>query len=401
MNLRYPYYTLALLTFLNLLNYIDRQVIYAVFPLIQDDLLLSDTALGVLASAFMIVYTIAAPFSGPVGDKWSKTAVATFSVAMWSFATAASGIARTYKELLIARSAVGIGEAGYGAVSPAILSECFPREMRGRVLSVFYMAIPIGSALGFILGGMLGETFGWRISFMMVGVPGIILAYVLWWFLKSNHIHLRVERDKPRHYAQLFKIPTYLLNMLALTVMTFVVGGFAAWMPTYFVRIREMSITEANVIVGVMTVIAGVFGTALGGWVGDWAQKFTKSAYPLLAGSGFILSIPFAMFGLITEDLNTCIILILIAEILIFQSTGPLNVVIANVTPKEIRTTAFAMNIFFIHAFGDAISPTIIGYLSDYNGLQQSLLIMPSFLAISGLLCFIEAAFIKKDLKSE
>src|SRR5512136_202783 len=157
----YRRYALALLLAVNLLNYIDRQVLYAVFPLIKADLLLSDTALGFLGSAFMVCYMVSAPLLGWLGDRMSRVRLASGGLFVWSLATAASGLAPGYRTLLAARTSVGIGEASFGTVSPGLLSDYFPKERRGRILSYFYLAIPVGSALGYLLGGVLGQNLGW------------------------------------------------------------------------------------------------------------------------------------------------------------------------------------------------------------------------------------------------
>src|SRR5512136_2988807 len=175
----YRRYALALLLSVNLLNYIDRQVLYAVFPLIKADLLLSDTALGFLGSAFMLCYMVSAPLLGWLGDRLSRVKLAAAGLLVWSLATALAGLACGYRTLLAARTTVGIGEASFGTVSPGLVADFFPRERRGRGLAWFYLAIPVGSALGYILGGVLGQRLGWHAAFLMVGAPGLLLAVPL------------------------------------------------------------------------------------------------------------------------------------------------------------------------------------------------------------------------------
>ena len=173
-------YALALLLGVNLLNYIDRQALYAVFPLIKAELKLSDTGLGFLGSAFMLCYMLAAPVFGRLGDRSNRARLAAGGLAVWSLATMLSGFAASYRMLLATRTLVGVGEASFGTVSPGLISDYFPRERRGRMLSLFFLAIPVGSALGYILGGQLGQAFGWQKAFMLVGLPGLLLALPLY-----------------------------------------------------------------------------------------------------------------------------------------------------------------------------------------------------------------------------
>src|SRR5688500_16241879 len=168
--------TLALLFGVNFLNYIDRYVIAAVLPLIQAEFALDDARSGYILSMFVLVYMAASPFTGWMGDRWPRRYLVGGGVLLWSLATVASGLAATYRQLLVARSFIGIGEAGFGAVSPTIISDLFPKERRGRMLAYFYVAIPVGSALGYLLGGAVGESHGWRAACFVAGAPGILLG---------------------------------------------------------------------------------------------------------------------------------------------------------------------------------------------------------------------------------
>ena len=183
-SLAYRRYALGLLLAVNLLNYIDRQVLFAVFPLIKADLSISDTELGLLGSAFMVSYMVIAPVFGWLGDHWDRVKLASTGVVIWSFATILAGFAPGYRTLLAARATVGVGEASFGTVSPGLIADFFEKEKRGSVLSLFYVAIPVGSALGYLLGGVLGQRFGWHAAFLMVGLPGLIIAVPLW-FLRA------------------------------------------------------------------------------------------------------------------------------------------------------------------------------------------------------------------------
>jgi predicted MFS family arabinose efflux permease len=387
---------LWLLFAVNLFNYIDRQILFSVFPAVKADLHLSDTQLGLLASAFMWVYLSVAPVFGVLADRGSRPRLMGLGVGTWSLATALSGMVRSYGQLLFGRALVGVGEASYGSVAPAMLSDAFEPAHRGRALAVFSMAIPVGSALGYLLGGLFEQAFGWRAAFFIVGIPGMWLA----WTVGRLSDVARGGTDQaaltprpaavPRlaDYLELLKTKSYLWNCLAMTGMTFAVGGLAAWVPTYLVRVRGMGLAEANLVFGLLTLVSGLGGTMAGGWLGDRLLPRLPTAYFLVSGVGLALSVPCAAAVILLDDRTLVLTAIFLAEVFIFLNTGPLNAIVANVSRSEVRATAYAVNIFVIHALGDAISPTIVGMVSDRIGLSAAFWIAPGALALAALFCF-------------
>ncbi len=391
-----PWIVLVFLTGVNLLNYIDRQILYAVFPPIQTELGLSDTQLGLLASAFMWVYLSTAPIFGLLADRWSRPRLMAVGVGIWSAATAFSSVVRNHAQLLFGRAAVGIGEASYGSIAPAMLSDAFAPARRGQALAFFSMAIPAGSALGYLLGGLLERWLGWRASFLIVALPGLLLA----WFVSQIpdpsrrnplvFVGSSTGTATPRvgDYAKLLRTPSYVLTCLAMTSMTFAVGGLAAWVPTYLTRVRGMELAQANLAFGLLTLISGVGGTMAGGWMGDRLLPRVRSAYFLVSGVGLTVSVPCAAAVILVEDRSWVLTAIFLAELFIFLNTGPLNAIIANVSQAEVRATAYAANIFVIHALGDAVSPTVVGVVSDRVGLALAFWIAPAALALAASFCF-------------
>jgi MFS family permease len=400
-------WVLALLFAVNLLNYIDRQILYAVFPPLQAELGLSDTQLGLLASAFMWVYLSTAPIFGLLADRWSRPRLMSLGVGIWSVATALSGMVRHFGELVLGRAIVGVGEASYGSVAPALLSDHFPPAERGRILAVFSMGIPVGSALGYLLGGALEGAFGWRAAFFGVGLPGLVLAWRVGRLSEPIRGGLdgvirvadRAARPGRGEYLELLRTPAYIINCLAMTAMTFAVGGLAAWFPTYLTRVRGMDLPQANLTFGLLTLVSGVGGTVTGGWLGDRLLRRIPAAYFLVSGVGFALSVPCTVAVLLLQDRLWVLTAVFVAEVLIFLSTGPLNAIIANVSRAEVRATAYAANIFVIHALGDAISPTIVGILSDWKGLATAFWIAPVMLALAGVFCFWGMRYLAEDVR--
>jgi len=393
---------LFLIFFISLFNYIDRQVLYAVFPLIKTDLSLTDTQLGFLASSFMIVYMCFAPLVGYFGDKYRRPSIIGLSVIFWSIATLFTGMIRTYPQMIFARSAVGIGEAGYGTVSPSYLAEWFPIGSRARVLSLYALAIPVGSAVGYLLGGVLGQHFGWRAAFYIVAAPGILLG-VLALFLKET------EEKKARadetitlgRYKGLFKNRTFLLIAFSQAIGTFSVGGLAAWMPSYFVRTFDLSVARAGFTFGIVTVLAGVSGSLFGGWLADWLHKKTKRSYFIVGYLSFFLSMPFGVLAVLAGSLHMALAMIFLTEFFIFAHSGPYHAAIVEIVPVNMRSMAFALDIFILHAFGDAVSPTIIGMVSDAWGLAIAIFLAALFLFFGGVTSIFAGYCYKKDFHPE
>ena len=401
-SLPYRRYALGLLLAVNLLNYIDRQVLFAVFPLIKVDLQLSDTALGFLGSAFMLSYMLLAPLFGWLGDHWSRIKLASGGLVVWSLATALAGFAPGYRTLLAARTTVGVGEASFGTVSPGLIADFFPKERRGEILSWFYVAIPVGSALGYLLGGVLGQHYGWHAAFLLVGAPGLLLAIPIA-LLRTPPRGGAAASGAPKQkssggYRDLFRNRSFVLNTLSMASMTFAIGGLAQWIPSFLNRFHSLDVAKGNTLFGGITVLAGILGTLAGGWLGDRWQKKSGTGYLHVSGWGFLVGTPFAAWAILAPGLASCMSAIFVAEFFLFLNTGPLNTVILTVTPPSVRAMAFAVNIFFIHALGDAFSPSILGWLSDQWGLRNALLITPLAMALAGLLCFVCGRFVVQDM---
>jgi len=315
-------------------------------------------------------------------------------VAAWSMATAAAGFTANFVQLLLARVGVGIGEAAYATISPALLSDYFPRSQRGRAFAVFYVAIPVGSAAGFLLGGTLERVFGWRAAFYAVGLPGIALALLA--LRVPDPVRGAAEEPSPSGRAQgeglstantlsdLFRNKAYAGTVLGYAAYTFALGGLAFFMPTYFERVRNLELALADFIVGIVTVLAGLSGTFLGGYLGDWIAARVQYGQLWLSGLSSIAAVVPAWLALTVASSPTYIVWFFLAEFLLFLSTGPVNVMIVSAVPPAGRARAMAVSIFTIHLFGDAISPPIIGWLADTHGLARAVLIVPVAIAISG-----------------
>lgn len=228
---------LALLLAINLFNYIDRQVLSAVQMHIERDFGRSKAEIGLLASMFLISYTLAAPVFGWLGDRMSRWTLVGVGVIVWSLASGGTGWAATFGVMLLTRALIGVGEAAYGPVAPTLIADLYPVEHRGAKLAWFYAAIPVGSALGYAFGGFMAEHFGWRRAFEAVVLPGVLLGVVCFLMPEprrgaTDGVAHRTARF--RDYLTLLRTPSYVLCSLGMTAMTFTLGGVAVWIPTYY-----------------------------------------------------------------------------------------------------------------------------------------------------------------------
>ncbi len=381
------YYGLSIVTLLNLLNYIDRMILAAVLPRIKSEMGLSDFQLGLLANAFLVAYFATSPIFGAFGDRVSRSRLMAAAAVAWSFATAAAGMAQNFVQLLLFRAGVGVGEAAYTTISPALLSDYFPRSHRGRAFAVFYVAIPVGSAIGFLLGGQLERAFGWRAAFYAVGLPGTAMALLALTVPDPARGTTENEPTPPSEPASvtiraLLRNFAYAGTVLGYAAYTFGLGGLAYYLPTYFERVRGMELSAANTLVGAVTVVAGLAGTFAGGYLGDRLSTRLTNGQLWICGISSIAAIIPTWLTLTSSTY----LWFFAAEFLLFLSTGPVNVVIVNVVPASARAMAMALSIFAIHLLGDAISPLIIGKLADLHGLAWAVLIVPIAIAVSGLL---------------
>lgn len=400
-------HALVVLTAINLLNYLDR---YLVPPLASDlkaAMSLSDEQLGWLWPAFMLVYMLTAPVFGAWGDRGSRRRPIALGVLIWSLATVLSGLARDYPQLLAARALVGVGEAAYVAIAPALLADCFSLSARGRVFSVLNMAIPVGAALGYVVGGLIGHHLGWRPAFFICGAPGALLAAAVLWLpdpprgVQDTPLASRVRAGTPARgaavsealarYLSLLRRGPYMLIVLGYAAYTFALGGLGFWMPLFLERVRAVPHDTATTGFGAIVVVTGVLGTLVGGWLGDYWLKRSRQGYLWFSGVVTLAAVPFALIALAAAAAPVYTAAIVAAELLLFMSTGPINAAIANIVSPLERASALALSMFVIHLLGDVPSPPLIGHLSDASSLGCAVLVVPVAIAIGGVIWLVAA----------
>lgn len=387
---------LVLLTGMNLLNYLDRFVVAPLATSLQRDMSLTDTQLGLLPSVFLVVYMLTAPLFGSWGDRGRRAYPIALGVGVWSVATLLSGFARNYSELLATRALVGVGEAALVAVAPALLADCFAPAARGRVYAIFNMAIPVGSALGFVAGGLIGQHLGWRAAFFIAGGPGLLLALAALRLPDPPRgVQDSAEPDSvtiapatpgmwPRYSALLHNLP-FMTIVLGYAAYTFALGGLAFWMPAFLERVRGFTPGQAGTQFGEIVVLTGFFGTFIGGWVADYALRHSRHAYLWLSGAVTVLAAPLALAALAVPQRELYFPALVLAQLLLFMSTGPINAALmSSVTPWQ-RATAGGLCMFIIHLLGDVPSPTLIGFLSHHGSLGRAVLVVPIAILVGGV----------------
>ena len=395
---------LFLLLAINLFNYIDRQILAALEPDIRASFFAAGdvnamTKTGLLGDAFFVTYMISAPILGLLADRISRWLIVGSAVILWSLASGGSGLAATFAILFATRICVGIGEGGYGPAAPTILADLFPIETRGRMMAIFYAAIPVGSALGYVIGGLVGAHFGWRWAFYLVTPPGLLLGLLCFWQRDPRVAAHHLEQESPRRsikdYLRLFRTRSYLINCVAQTLMTFVTGGLGFWAAAYL-RYRNQSPDVGMTIFGLITVVAGLVSTLLGGVIADRLRSRVAGSYFWVSGIGMLIACPFFIATLYIPFPAAWITMFL-AIFFLFVNTGPSNTALANVSLPSVRATAFAVNILVIHALGDVQAFWLLGYIGGHANMHVAFLFVSGIIFLSGLAWLIGVKYLPAD----
>jgi MFS transporter, Spinster family, sphingosine-1-phosphate transporter len=387
--------TVLLLIALNLLNYIDRYILSGEMRPIQHEFHATDQQMGALGTAFFVFYMVAAPLTGWLGDRFRRKPLIITGATLWSLATLAALWVHSYATLYARQALVGIGEATFTIFGPAVLADFYPERERNRVLSIFYVAIPVGAALGYLAGGEMGSRWGWRAPFLVCAVPGFLAAALYAWLGRepergaSDRIAPTLDRNT---FLGLFRNPAFLTATFGLAMLTFTMGGIAWWMPEFLRRSAGMSMGTASLTVSAITVVDGIVGTLVGGWLAQiWLRSDHRALY-LISAWSVALTLPFGalvFFG----PRSWAVPSLFAAEFFLFLNTGPLNTALVNSVSAPVRATAISINLFCIHCFGDAFSPQIIGAISDHTNLSIGLGATLVTLAVSATILFAGAQF--------
>jgi MFS family permease len=409
----YALYALVLLFLINLLNYVDRNILASLLPLIKTEYAVTDKWIGFLGSSFIWVYMFAAIPFGYMADRYVRNRIVALGVALWSAATALSGLVPNFWTLFVCRACVGVGEAAYAAASPTMIADYFAPGTRNRALSFFFIAIPVGAGLGFGLGGVLGDYFGWRTAFMLAAAPGLGLTAVAWFLHEPVRGAHDVSRDTDKlalreAVRRIMRIRSYAWVVAGQTLLTFSLGGVAVWLPTYFVRAHGMTLSEAGAFSGGALVVGSLAGTVFGGLLADRWGRSSRNGLLNTISTGFAVAAVILPAFLFVTNRYALFALLLVINFFLFWYTGPVNTLIANVAAPNLRAMAVSVQILLIHILGDAFSPGLMGIASDAlqargrsegEALRLVLLVMlpiPVFLA--AVLTFIARRWAPADM---
>jgi MFS transporter, Spinster family, sphingosine-1-phosphate transporter len=429
--IRQPKVVLALFTALNLLNYLDRTVLSSVLGPVQDDLHLSNLLAGWLSTIFLIGYFATCPVFGVLGDRvgqGGRSKLIALGIAIWSLATVASGLATGKASMIAARAFVGIGEASYATIAPTLIDDMAPPAQQSRWMSIFYSATPIGSALGYLVGGAIYRWHGWRAAFLVAGGPGLAVALLCLLIVEPPRptSAVRSRQDIPPAATKqpasasspegmldaarvLFRVPLYAGNVLGYCAYTFALGGFAFWAPAYLYRQYAIDAGKASIVFGLVTVAGGSIGTLVGGSLADRAARArVRQAETAKGGAldpremddavargnvfipalGTAMAVPLSALAIASATAARFFIAVLPAEIALFLLSGPINVALLRASPPELRARGMALSIFAIHALGDLWSPLLIGVAADHVPMQLAMFTGPAFFALAAYLWF-------------
>ena len=387
-----PFWMLTILTGLNLLNYLDRSVLSAVRTPLAAEFGLNYGDSGRLVTAFMIGYFVTSPFFGYLGDRVPRKWLIALGIFVWSLGTVLTGFASGFVMLLMFRVLVGLGEASYATISPSLLSDTFGPARRNNALTIFYVAIPVGSALGYILGGQVSSHWGWRHAFIWAGVPGLLLALILLPFREPRRGQAElgagetVPKPALRDFMKLLANADYQLVVWGYVAYTFAVGAFQLWGPSFLEKIHNIPNAQANNFFGAVLVVAGLVGTLLGGFAATAWHRRNPAGYAWMLCSSILLAVPTAFGAFLSSNPTVTMILLATCMFLLFLSTGPVNTLIIETVPLNLRASAMALSIFLIHLFGDMWSPEIVGRLADAWGhdLRKAVMVLPLALLVGG-----------------
>jgi MFS family permease len=391
---------LILLTALNFVNYIDRYILPGVQELVKKEFRVSDSAIGSITFWFFLTYMLSAPLTGWLGDHVARKPLIVGCALLISGVNVLTGTVHAFDSLLFRHAILGIGEASLGIYAPALLADFYPEEQRNRILTIFYTAIPVGAAIGYLVGEIVGSKFGWRMPFYVSAVPGTLIALLILFLMREparGATDTATEaRSEPkgihgflRSVLQLSTNARYLFSTLGMAMVTFSLGGISAWMPSFLQR-SGFSPSSVGITLGAITAGGGLGGTAVGGIIAQRWLRTNPNALFLVSAWSALLAVPPALICFFGPT-KTMLPALAVAMFLIFLGTGPLNAAIINAVPAAVRSSAIAIELLLIHALGDTPSPKLIGIVSDHSTLGTGLGLTLVTMVIASMLLFLGA----------
>jgi MFS family permease len=401
---------------INFLNYMDRFILPSVLTSIKKDFQLTDLQLGSLATAFTLVYAVAAAPFGIWADRGIRKNVIAVGVGLWSLATLFTGAAGSFAALFASRAAVGVGEAGYYPAGTSLLVDYFPQERRAWTLGLWNVGASIGVAVGFVLGGVVADHYSWRVAFYLTFIPGIICTVLAWRIREPRRGGERTDSSPavvgppfPIAVRRILRIPTMRVALAAQTLNFFVLGAAVLWFSTLLQRRFAISESKAGLISGGLLVVAGIIGTLGGAWLADRMMPRLPSARLLVTGAAFLISAPLLVLSLLAPTLASCVPIFFLGGVCLQAYNGPMSALMQDVVAPELRAVAVALSLIVAHVLGDAFSPSLVGGLSDLLGpsdpaghhLTTAMLsTLPLAMLIAGIVCIAGLGHVAPDMRA-
>lgn len=384
---------LVILTLINFINYVDRQVLYPLFPQIGAEFGLTYSQLGLLVVAFSLVHsTTTLPF-GWLADRVPRKKVISYAVFFWSGATFLAGLATTFRSLVAARALVGVGEAAYTPAGTAMITASFPERVRARVQGVFDVGMFVGGAVGIALGGIMAEWWGWRAAFFVVGAPGLLLAI---WARRLPEARPPLEQPTVpvRH---LLRIPAYLVVLASTWFITFAAHSYIIWGPLYIQQQKGFGAREAGVVLGSALIVAGVLGVMAGAALADRLSRGFIWGRALIVAVGFVIAAPLILLAVRAPSKPVVVIAFFIGVFFMSWYHGPLTAIIHDLTPARAHATAMGIYYFWVNLCATIPAGWIVGKIADHYSLLAGLQTAVASQFIGGVGFFLVVHFIRKQ----
>ncbi|HJQ35611.1 MAG TPA: MFS transporter [Thermoanaerobaculia bacterium] len=383
---RYSWYALGLLTAVYVLNFLDRALIYILFTPIKKEMAFSDLQLGLLGStSFVIFYTLLGIPFGRLADRASRTKLIAFGLAVWSLFSGLTGFAHSFWTIFLCRLMVGVGEATLGPAALSLLSDFFPVRMRATVQSIYSTGIALGGGLAFFLGGWIGQTYGWRWAFYLLGFPGLALALLVFLLREPARGRMEAAASAPTEWRELFSAPLLLL-IFGYAFIGLASNNLGIWVPTLFVRDHGLSLRLIGTAAGIISVAVGIPAMILGGIFSDRVSRVLGGGRMAFTASAAIASVPLWLALLFSRDITTLLAINIVLYALAILWVGPATADVHDLAGPKLR--GLAIGIFFsaVNIFAYGIGSPLIGKLSDGAQLRNALLVCPVACAIGAVL---------------
>ena len=414
----YTNYIFALLFLLYMFDYIDRMVISSLFPFLKADWNLTDKECGMLVS---VVYISIVIFTFPISvlvDRWSRRKTIGLMAVVWGLATGLGAFSKSFRQLFATRAIIGVGEAGYAPGGSAMMSALYPVEKRALMIGLWNASIPLGSAIGVAIGGIIAAHWGWRHALGIVAIPGLIIA-VLFFFIKDyKTVQLEKTVDHEKHDSRADRIaerrkvrmsfqdilkeflskPSLLFTIFGMAGVVFTTTSLITWLPTYFHRVQGMAEGPAGMKASLVMLLA-IIGAPLGGYIADrWRRKKVNARLLVPAVTSFISAVlMFLAFSIFEGQMQYLVLLSVGISVTAFIAAA--TAVTQDVVHPGMRAMSYAIAVVIQNLLGSTPGPIVMGAISDATNIQTAFTFLPISLLISTVLFFLGSRYYERDMK--